>query len=133
MSTSVPGWGLSTLRPRLGLTTDAPPDAVLAAAAAALRQRRFSVEGAPGAAVLVGRRTQWSTLLTLGLPGPVVVRAQATSGTGGTSVYLTVARGQHELRAERLVRDVVDDLVARLQDGGATVALGTWASTPRST
>ncbi|WP_309135453.1 hypothetical protein [Cellulomonas sp.] len=129
---SVPGWGLSTLRPSLLLGTDAPADAVLAAAALALRERRFAVEHAPGAAVLEGRRIQWSTLLTQALPGPVVVRVEAgPPGAAGSAVRVTVARGQNEFRAEGLVRDVVDDLVARVRGAGHGVEVGAWESSPR--
>lgn len=128
---TVPGWGLSTLRPSLPLTTGAPADAVLAAAALALRERRFSVEHAPGAATLQGRRTQWSTLLTQGLPGPVVVQVDATPAAGGSAVRVTVRRGQDEFRAERLVRDVVGDLVERVRRAGHDVEVGAWESSPR--
>lgn len=129
----VPRWGLSTLRPSLLLTTGAPAEQVLATAALVLRDRRFSVEATTGAPGLVARRTQWPTLLTLALPGPVVVRVEAAPDESGavTTVRVTVARGQHELRAERLVRGAVEDLVARVRTaGGHRVEVGSWASSP---
>ncbi|QCB92668.1 hypothetical protein [Cellulomonas shaoxiangyii] len=127
---SVPAWGVSTVRPSIALATDGPADPLLATASEVLRSHRFAVEHAAGTTTLLGRRTQWSNLLAQKLPMPVTARVDVTSAPAGRgcTLRLTVDRGKDELRAGRLVRTVVDDVVARLGAAGLPVDVGPWES-----
>ncbi|GAA3816078.1 hypothetical protein [Cellulomonas soli] len=129
---TVPGWGPSVQRPSLTVTSDASADVVRAAAVAALSARRFAVSERDGT-TLQARRVQWWNLTAQTLPAPVVVLATVTPTADGTgcTTSLTVTQGKDGVRVASLIRDLVDDLVARVRRTGADVRTGQWESAPR--
>lgn len=125
--TDVEPWPLSTVRPRLVLTTTAPPEGVLAALAGALEAEGYAI-GVRDAGRLEASRRAWENLVGLAPPSLTRIAAQVAVGPEGTRLQLDHPTRELSTRVRARSTRVVRRTVESLRAAGAQVAVGRWES-----